>query len=178
MKHTTTAGITLPCEDVVPPSLVQTACALIDDNAEYASQRFFAAMAALHPDIPGRLRHFLTRLEPSGVRPLYGHHLTLVWRSHPARLARIAANGQVWTDIRLARMPQADIIRLAHYYVSDLADQLQLKVDCTGGGNVWYLRTAYGDAPHIRDLRDRLDIWAGAIERLTASLQRMYPEPG
>lgn len=175
MKHTNIAGITLQYDGAVPTSLLQTATALIDDNADYASQCFFRAMAAHHPDIPGYLRRFLTRLEPCGVRPLYGRHLTLVWRAYPFRLARIAANGQVWTDIRLGRMPHPDTVALVHFYVCDLAGRLELKVNCTGGGNVWYLRTAYGDVPHIRDLRDRLDIWADALERLTICLRRLSP---
>jgi hypothetical protein len=134
------------------------------------ADEFYDAMAALDPQLPGKLRNFVASLEPFGVEPDFQRSLNLRWEPPSGRsvnLGVIQRNGQVWTDVANAHAP----LDLSHAYIGELASIFGMDVEKEAFKGAWHVRTK-GRAPRITELSDKLDLWATAIERFTVAMRQ------
>jgi hypothetical protein len=153
------------------PTTAQAKPPAVTENITAA--QFYDAMAKLDPRLPDKLRAFIGRLESLGVYADFQKSLNFRWDPPEGRtisLGYITPNGDVWTDTANYRVPGD----LGHIYNEDLATSWGGQIRKPPSG-AWSVQLA-GHAPRIDQIADKLESWAGAIERNLDRLRKLPNE--
>jgi hypothetical protein len=129
---------------------------------------FYERLAELDPNLPDRLRSFVTRLEPLGVVGQMKASLNLRWSATDEsefNLGYVMTNGETWTDAVNWTARQLGLLELSHEYVQRLAEAIGGDTRRHRTGNWWVVKN--GKASKIGDLLAHEQEWYDAIESFT-----------
>jgi hypothetical protein len=157
---------------VLPPEKIFATSAK-QPTETITAEQFYDAMAALRPDVPGRLKSFIASLESLGVEAEFQRALTLRFYppdGSPINLGTIHRDGQIWTDAVNIRPPA----ELSHRYIEDLAQAFGMNVEKKALNGAWHVRTLKR-LPKIWEIADKFDAWLAAVERFTSAIRDRHP---